>query len=56
MKYTIYYDRTTQSWWAYWTDSQDNQLGDAVFAHNKEECLIELGQVKDSRRKLMQDA
>lgn len=56
MKYVIYYDRPTRSWWAYWTDAEGNQLGDAVFAHDNDDCLIELGAARSNRRELMQGA
>lgn len=46
MTYHIYYDRPTRTWWAYWMDKQENQLGDAVFAATRDECLIALGSAR----------
>ncbi|AQW88537.1 hypothetical protein pEaSNUABM50_00011 [Erwinia phage pEa_SNUABM_50] len=54
MKYVIYYDRSTKSWWGYWIDENENQLGEAVFEYQKEDCLILLGEVKENRRNLIQ--
>lgn len=41
--YEIYYDRQGRVWWAYWQDPQGNQITDAVHAHCRDECLIQLG-------------
>jgi hypothetical protein len=49
MTYHVYYDRPTRSWWGYWQDAQGNQLGDAVFAHSRDDCLLELGAVRSER-------
>ena len=45
--YVIYYDRPTKSWFAYWIDSEGNQVGDAVFDSRKDWCLIYLGMSRD---------
>lgn len=54
MEYVIYYHSPHRSWYAYWADSELNQLGEAVFAHGKEECLILLGEAKAECRKLLE--
>jgi len=43
MDYVIYYDKNQKSWWAYWVDESNNQVGDSVNAYQKEWCLIYLG-------------
>jgi hypothetical protein len=43
MKYTVYYDRESRSWWGYWTTPEGDQVGEAVYAHHRDDCLIELG-------------
>lgn len=53
MEYVIYYYRPHQSWYAYWGTDELNQLGEAVFAASREDCLILLGEVKEDRRSLM---
>ena len=53
MEYVIYYYRPHKSWYAYWATSELNQLGEAVFASSKEDCLILLGEVKEDRRSIM---
>lgn len=54
MEYVIYYHHPEASWYGYWADRELNQLGDAVFAYSKEDCLILLGEVKGDRRKLLE--
>lgn len=39
----IYYDRQTKAWWAFMTDTDGYQLGDAVHAYTKEDALFQLG-------------
>ena len=46
MIYQYYYCKEHKCWYAYWTDEKGNQLGDSVFAHTKEQVLIQLGMVK----------
>lgn len=53
MEYVIYYYRPHQSWYAYWGTNELSQLGEAVFAASREDCLILLGEVKEDRRSLM---
>lgn len=55
MEYVIYYHRPHKSWYGYWTTSELEQLGEAVFAASKEDCLILLGEVKEDRRILMEN-
>jgi hypothetical protein len=37
----VYYDRATQSWWAYYLDTRTgDQLGDAWFGATRDEVLV----------------
>ena len=54
MEYVIYYYRPHRSWYAYWATSELEQLGEAVFAATRDECLIQLGEVKQDRREILE--
>lgn len=43
---TIYYDRPTRSWWAFQTDADGYQIGDAVNAYTYDDCLDQIIQTK----------
>lgn len=43
LSYEIYYDRKTRLWWGFWKDGDDNQLHDAVAAHQRDDVLLTLG-------------
>jgi hypothetical protein len=45
-----YYDHPSKIWWAYWTDDNENQICDAVFAATRDKVLIYLGEIKESVR------
>ena len=49
LEYVIYYDRSSRCWWAYWSDRRGNQVGAAIHAHNRDQCLVELGSVQQDR-------
>lgn len=49
MRCVIYFDRGTRAWWGYWTTRDGDQIGDAISAHSRDECLIELGAVRADR-------
>lgn len=55
MEHVIYYYRPHKSWYAYWATRELAQLGEAVFAATRDECLIQLGEAKEDRRKLMEN-
>lgn len=43
------YDRPTSSWWGFWKDKAGYQIGDAVFGQQRDNVLIQLGEVKQDR-------
>jgi hypothetical protein len=43
MQVNSYYDRETKAWWAYVTDADGIQLGNAVAAHTLEDAVFQLG-------------
>ena len=41
IRMAVYYDRATQSWWAYYLDTRTgDQLGDAWFGATRDEVLV----------------
>lgn len=47
MKYHVYYDRASRSWWGYWMNKEGDQLADALFAHQRDDLLVALGQQRN---------
>jgi hypothetical protein len=43
MNVETYYDRPTRAWWAFVTDADGYQLGDAVAAATREDAVFQLG-------------
>ena len=37
----VYYDRSLRTWWAYYTDNDGFQLGDAWFGFKRDEVLVQ---------------
>lgn len=41
-KFVYYYDRPSRSWWAFETDAEGNQVGDAFFDFRREWIVKEI--------------
>lgn len=55
MEYVIYYYKPHRAWYGYWATKELVQVGEAVNAATKEECLIELGRVHGDRLEVLKE-
>lgn len=47
MEAIVYYERSSKSWYGFWRTVNNVQMHKAVFAHDRDSVLIELGVVKE---------
>jgi hypothetical protein len=50
MTFVIYYYREHRCWYGYWATNEGDQLCDCLTDINKEQLLIQLGQIKDATK------